>query len=548
MITIDTLRADAISVYGSKTPTPFMQKFADHSAVFDHAYTTAPITLPAHVSFFTGLYPPSHGVRHNGVYRAAESLNLLSETARAAGFETGAFVGAAPVAAIYGLNQGFDRYDDSFEKMKTDLGVFVFPERSAEQVRLAAQNWISSLNSGKPYFLWMHFFDPHHPYISHGYSDLKPYDQEVAYVDHQLAQFFEFLDRRSDNENLVVITSDHGEAFGEHGEYSHSLFVYNTTLHIPLMISAPGIATKRFKELVRIIDIFPTVSELMGWKIRNAIDGTSLIPLMRDGKLASLQSYSETFAPAVDFGWSPLACLQDSTFKYIHAPKPELYKVDSDPFETNNAIEGSVHAKNYRSKIESLLSRGNPEGSAHSPSPEELERLRSLGYVAAVRQKIRWDAADPKDRVEVARRIAELTMKPMSPGEREKVYREVVQLDPANPLLLLRYAEVLLGNKNYPEAEKMFQKTIEVGYPSAAPFNGLAATYFYQERQDEAEKALQKAVDAGLADGETYFNLAEFLYSRGEIAKAFEYYDRSTELGHKLAPLRKADILKTQND
>jgi arylsulfatase A-like enzyme len=545
LITIDTLRADALSLYGSKTPTPFMQQFSENAAVFERAFTTAPITLPAHVSLFTGLNPPAHGVRHNGVYRAAKSLTLLSEKARAAGFETGAFVGAAPVAAIYGLNQGFDKYDDSFQKAQSESGIFYYPERNAEQVRLAAQSWLSTQTSNKPFFLWLHLFDPHHPYETHGYSDLRPYEQEVAYTDHQLGEFFQFLkNRNSANENLIVITSDHGEAFGEHNEISHSLFVYNTTLRIPLMISGPGIKTARHKELVRIIDIYPTIVELMGWQPQTKIDGVSLVGLMQDKKFQTLESYSESFAPAIDFGWSPLACLQNAQFKYIHAPKPELYNLESDPSETKN-LASSSQSEKYKRKVESLLA-SKSEVSEHNPSSEETERLRALGYVAVTPQKISWNAADPKDRVEVARQIAELTMKPMPLIERVQAYKQIVQMDPANPLLLLRYGEVLLQNKNYSEAEAMFQKTIDGEYPSAAPYNGLAAAYFYQGKKEEAENTLQKAVDAGVADGETYFNLAEILYSRGEISAAFTYYDRSTELGHKLAPLRKADILKTQ--
>ena len=403
LITIDTLRADVLSVYGSKTPTPFMQRFSESSAVFEKAFTTAPITLTAHVSLFTGLNPPSHGVRHNGVYRAPQSLNLLSESARLAGFETGAFVGASPVAAIYGLNQGFDHYDDSFQKVQTESGIFSYPERNAEQVRVAAQNWLTTRNSNKPFFLWLHLFDPHHPYETHGYSDLKPYEQEVAYTDHQLAEFFEFLNKRNAVSNdLVVITSDHGEAFGEHGEVSHSLFVYNTTLRIPLMISSPGIRPGRYTELVRIIDIYPTIAELMEWKASSASDGVSLAALIRGEKFQSLESYSESFAPAIDFGWSPVACLQDAQFKYIHAPKPEMYKVESDPSEMQNLVGSSQQTAKYKTKVEALLARSKSENSGHTPSAEEMERLRALGYVASAPQKINWNGADPKDRVGVA--------------------------------------------------------------------------------------------------------------------------------------------------
>ncbi len=523
-----------------------MQQFAENAAVFDDAFTSAPITLPAHTSLFTGMYPPSHGVRHNGVYKAQASLTLLSELAHNAGFATAAFVGATPLSANYGLNQGFDVYDDSFPPAPDQQGTFVYAERNAEQVRLAAQNWLSNLPQSKSFFLWMHFFDPHHPYQTHGYAGLTPYQQEVAYTDHQLGEFFVFLKQSHlDSNNLVVISADHGEAFGEHGEISHSLFIYNTTLRIPLMISGPRIQSRRISDLVRIIDISPTIAEIMGWKFPASIDGVSLTSLLLGGKLKSLDSYSESFASAIDFGWSPLVCIQDQQFKYVQAPKPEFYDLKTDPDENHN-LASSQEVMKYKTKVEALLNRA-AVNSAYKPSAEEMERLRSLGYVAAVPQKVRWDGPDPKDKLQVARRIAELTMQPMTLPERAKAYSEIVRLDSSNPLLLARFGEVLLQMKEYPEAASAFQDAIELGYPSAAPYNGLAAVYYYQERAADAETILQKAVNAGVADGETYFNLAEFLYNRGQKQQAFAYYDRSIMLGYKLAVERKAQLMNSDS-
>ncbi|MCI0613880.1 sulfatase-like hydrolase/transferase, partial [bacterium] len=457
------------------------------------------------------------------------------------GFATAAFVGAAPLAANYGLNQGFDVYDDSFPPAPTQQGMFAYAERNAEQVRLAAQNWLSNLPQSKSFFLWIHFFDPHHPYLTHGYAGLTPYQEEVAYTDHQLSEFFVFLKQNLDSNNLVVITSDHGEAFGEHGEISHSLFIYNTTLRIPLMISGPGVQSRRVSDLVRIIDISPTIAEIMGWKSAASIDGVSLMPLLRGQKLKLLDNYSESFASAIDFGWSPLACIQDQQFKYIQAPKPEFYDLKVDPNEDHNLASSQQSAK-YKMKVEELLKRATVN-SEHKPLAEEMERLRSLGYVGAVPQKIRWDGPDPKDKLQVARRIAELTMQPMTLPQRAKAYAEIVQLDPSNPLLLIRFGEVLLQLKDYANAERAFQSAIQLGYPSAAPFNGLAAVYYYQERAADAEAILQKAVDTGVADGETYFNLAEFLNNRGQKQQAFAYYDRSIILGYELAAQRKAQLM-----
>jgi tetratricopeptide (TPR) repeat protein len=267
-----------------------------------------------------------------------------------------------------------------------------------------------------------------------------------------------------------------------------------------------------------------------------------LMPLLRGEKLKSQDSYSESFANAIDFGWSPLACIQNQQFKYIHAPKPEFYDLKNDPGENHN-LESSPQAAKYKTEVQTLLNRA-AVSEQYKPSPEETEKLRSLGYVAATPQKVRSDGADPKDKIQVARRIAELTMESMTLEQRAKAYAEIVALDPSNPLLQVRYGEVLLQMKNYSGAADAFQNAIHLSYPSAAPYNGLAAAYYYQERHSDAEDILQKAVDTGVADGETYFNLAEFLYNRGQKEQAFTYYDRSITLGYQLAAERKAQLVK----
>jgi arylsulfatase A-like enzyme len=537
LISIDTMRADALY----KTPVPFLSDFSADAAVFDRAFTTAPITLPAHTSLLSGLYPPSHGVRNNGTFRAGDDLTLMPEIAKQNGMSTAAFVGAFPLAKQFGLNQGFDIYDDEFSAANNAEGNFSFAERSAEQVRLSAQKWLESRTSSQPFFLFLHFFDPHHPYLTHGYGNLQPYRQEIAYVDHQLGEFFQFLERKKLHENnLIIITSDHGEAFGEHGEISHTLFVYNTTLHIPLLIQGPGIDAQKRPEVVRIVDILPTVAELMEWKIGDAIDGVSICPLFRSEPLKPLESYAESFAPALDFGWSPLASLQTKDAKYIQAPRPEFYDLQNDPQEQSNKIGPQADA--LKVKLETILRRAPVAKAAHIPDAQEREKLAALGYISGGRTKINWNGPDPKDRIAIARKIAELSMSPISLSQKAHEYERLVQQDPSNPLLLMRYGEILLKLQQFQFAELAFRRVLELGYNSAAPYNGLAASLYYQERIPEAESVLQKAVTDGLADAETYFNLAEFLYHRGARAEAFTYYDRSTQLGHRLARQRKAEL------
>jgi arylsulfatase A-like enzyme len=522
LITIDTLRPDALSIYGNSTKSPFFERIAPQSVIFERAFTVAPLTLPAHTSLLTGLYPPVHGVRNNGTFRVSPNLKLLSEIAQQHGFATGAVIGGFPLSARFGLNQGFETYDDSFSTMP-DSTNFNYAEKNAESVRLSAQSWLDETR-GKSFFLWTHFFDPHHPYLKHGNSSLEPYLQEVLYVDQQLELFFDFL--RSKNllyETLIIIVGDHGEAFGEHQEISHSLFVYNTTLHIPLIISAPGYKSQRRKEVVRIIDVFPTVLQLMNWKDPTAIDGVSLVPLLKNGSMPALEAYSETMAPALDFGWSPLFAIQDGEHKYIQAPQEEFYDLKQDRDESHN-LAGNIDTSSYRNKIQSLLARTPPESSTRSLTAEEREKLESLGYFSSGAHLPKGSQIDPKDRVEIAHRIAELSTSNLQLPEKAKAYADLIQSDPNNPVLLLRYAEILLKLNRLKEAKRIFQKVIDSKYESVAPYNGLASLYFQQKNVTLAELTLQLAVQKNLADGETFYNLAEINLNRRLFKKAFEDY------------------------
>lgn len=542
LITIDTLRPDALSIYGNPTPTPFFEAFAKRAVVFDHAFTSAPITLPAHTSLMTGLYPPSHGVRHNGVFKVGQNLPLLARLAKENGYRTAAFVGAFPLASQFGLNQGFDVYNDHFHHQDRAKGVFEYAERDAEGVRVAAEQWLRDQPADKPMFLWLHFFDPHHPYLDHKFGDMVPYQQEVLYVDQQLEKLFSFFKKEElDANSLIVFTSDHGEAFEEHGEISHSLFVYNTTLRIPLLIAAPGIQASRKSDVVRIVDIVPTIIDFKKWKMPPKLDGISLANLLKGGKAAPQWSYSETLAPAIDFGWSPLFCIQNAKAKYIQAPKPEFYDLKEDPGENKNSIsKGGI--EEYSKQIRSVLSRAENSKTLHSLSPEEREQLRSLGYFATAPGKIDPTAPDPKDRVQIARKIASLSLDPISPERKVKQYEEIVALEPSNPLLNLRYAEILLQLKRYEQAEKIFRRVLQLRYPGAAVYNGLAASLYFRNRVNDAEKILNEAIKAEAADAETYYNMAEFLFQRGDREEAFGYYDQSMKLGYLPAFFRKARL------
>ena len=541
IVSIDTLRADALSIYGNPVRSNFFEEFAARSIVFDHAFTPVPITLPAHTSLLTGLYPPAHGVRNNGTFRASPELHLLSETAQQQGMSTAAFVGAFPLASQFGLNQGFQTYDETFSS-SGDSTSFLYAERSAEQVRVSAQSWLTAIGR-KPFFIWIHFFDPHHPYLTHDRSTNLPYLQEVLYVDQQLDLLFDFM--KSQDllaKTLTVLTADHGEAFGEHGEVSHSIFVYNTTLHIPLLIAAPGFAARKCSDVVRLIDIYSTVVELMKWPTPTKVDGRSLVPLLRGETLLPVESYAESLAPALDFGWSSLFSIQNKKTKYIEAPKKEIYNLERDPKEERNLI-GTLPFEQYRSRLQMMLKESRETVSAPALSPEDREKLESLGYASFGVQKPQKSGIDPKDRTDIARQIANLTINDSTLDDKAKAYENLLRTESTNPLLLLRYAEILLKLKRLKEAGAIFKKVISLGYSSSAPYNGLASVYFHQDEITQARQILEKAVEKKVADGETYYNLAEFYLAQGDQEKALRNYDASIQFNFQPALQRKAALL-----
>ncbi|MBX7187396.1 MAG: sulfatase, partial [Vicinamibacteria bacterium] len=302
LVTIDTLRADRVGAYGdSKARTPTLDRLARDGVVFERAYTPAPITLPAHVSMMTGLLPPAHGVRGNGAFALGPGSPTLAETLKASGRSTAAFVGGFPLSRRFGLGRGFDVYDDVMTKAS---GVnYDFAERRAPDVVAAALAWLNTTPG--PVFLWVHLFDPHAPYEPPPeFRTDDPYRDEIAATDAALATLIAAWDARPAR-GMVIATSDHGEAFGEHGEWSHSLFIYDTTLHVPLLVRGPGFdAGKRSRAVVGLTDIAATVTEATA-VAGASIPGVSLVKAVAPGA-PDRALYAETLAPRLDFGWSDL--------------------------------------------------------------------------------------------------------------------------------------------------------------------------------------------------------------------------------------------------
>jgi choline-sulfatase len=395
-ITVDTLRADRLAMPGLM---PELSALAARGVTFVDAVAHAPLTVPAHASLMTGLLPPQHGVRDNAGFALPASRVTLASALRNAGFRTGAFVGAYVLARHTGLDRGFERYDDEFDRRAARITLTSLERRAAEVTDRAAR-WIRE--GSQPFFAWVHLYDPHAPYaappaFANRFPD-RPYDAEVAASDFAIGELLRALPSATRDDTLVVVTSDHGESLGEHGEREHGIFVYDATLSVPLVIAGPGAAPgRRVAAQVRHVDVAPTVMALVGQPWTQG-GGLNLLALMNgatedDPRL----SYAESAFGQLHFGWSPLRSLRDGEWKYIEAPAPELYDLRQDGSERENLY---ANRKPLAAGMAQHLTRyAKPEGPTEETTDSfTAEALRSLGYVSGGGAP-GSAAADPKSEI-----------------------------------------------------------------------------------------------------------------------------------------------------
>lgn len=406
LVTIDTLRADSVGFAGNPVvKTPFLDRIASEGIVFANAHAQNVVTLPSHTNILTGLYPYQHGVRDNSGFKLATDHPTIATMLHHAGYTTGAFVGAFPLDARFGLNQGFDTYDDNYGKGVSSLD-FVIQERPATAVLDAATRWWKS-NEGKKRFLWIHLYDPHAPYrppepfASQYRSD--PYLGEIAAVDDALGrQLGPVLD--ADRNALLIVTSDHGEGRGDHGELTHGLFAYEATLHVPLIVHQAGLAHRVEPGYVRHIDIVPTILDRVGVEKPAALAGSSLLR-----EIGSRDSYFESLSTSINRGWAPLTGIIHDRQKYIELPIAELYDLPADPGERANLrSERRRAADDARSRLQALHADTHP--APGHVSREESARLRSLGYLGGSghRSSGTSPADDPKNLVAIDNQMHEV--------------------------------------------------------------------------------------------------------------------------------------------
>ncbi|HWF84984.1 MAG TPA: sulfatase-like hydrolase/transferase [Vicinamibacterales bacterium] len=405
LVTIDTLRRDRLGAYGSTAGlTPTLDRLAASGIVYEHAYSHVPMTLPAHTSILTGRVPATHGVHNNTSFRVADNLPTLATTLKGAGYRTGAFVGAFVLDARFGLNRGFDDYDDRYPH-SSGTATFRFDERRGSEVVQAAGDWI--LNQGDqgsgirdqgsgPWFAWVHLFDPHAPYDAppEYRAGRAPYDAEVAYADAMLGRLLDRLRAaHALDRTLIVMTADHGESLGEHGETTHGLFAYDATLAVPLIVAGSSIAAGRIDTPVGHDDIMPTILDLAAVAPPAGMDGRSLVaPPPADRGIVF-----EALDANLTRGWAPLTGIVSDHWKYIDLPIRELYDVQADPRELTNAAERDpAHRDLLARALARMASLPRQTGNPTMLDADAAARLRALGYAggAALPRKEAYTAAD----------------------------------------------------------------------------------------------------------------------------------------------------------
>jgi arylsulfatase A-like enzyme/Flp pilus assembly protein TadD len=405
LVTIDTLRRDRLGAYGNTTGlTPTLDRLASSGVRYTRALSHAPMTLPAHTSILTGLTPRTHGIHVNGSSRLDEGVPTLATVLKQAGYRTGAFVGAFVLDARFGLSRGFDEYDDRYPH-EADAATFKVADRRAAEVVQAAGDWILRPAAGAeavaPWFGWVHLFDPHTPYDppAEYRAQRPPYDGEIAYTDAMLGQLLDRLSAaRALDRTMIVVTADHGESLGDHGETTHGLFAYESTLAVPLIVSGAAIGRGVVDLPVAHADLLPTIVDLVGVAPPPNLDGRSAVDL----PTADRPVYFEALEANLTRGWAPLTGVVSGDWKYIDLPLPELYNLRSDPGEEHNLAERETARRDTLTRALAQLTAARPAAAVPAAvDAEAAARLRSLGYtaVSAAPVKPQYIAADDPKRL-----------------------------------------------------------------------------------------------------------------------------------------------------
>ncbi|MDH7513914.1 MAG: sulfatase-like hydrolase/transferase [Clostridiales bacterium] len=549
LVTLDTTRADRLGCYGyEKAKTPNLDALAASGVQFLNAYCQVPLTTPSHCSILTGTYPLYHQVHNNGSYALPAGLTTLAEVLKEKGFKTAAFVSSFTVDSRFGLAQGFDVYDDRFAEGQAFKALN--SERKAEDVFAVFFRWLRG-SQAQPFFCWVHFFDPHLPYnppppFKEEFAD-DLYDGEIAYMDYCIGKTIGVLrERNLMARTLVILAGDHGEAFGEKAEVGHGVFLYDGTMKVPLIFCAENHlpAGAVVKSRVRLIDIMPTVLDMLNVPVHNEVQGTSLLPHILGKKKEDLSSYIETYFPRENYGWSELVGLLDGDWKYIKAPKEEMYNLKDDPEETKNAVlEKTKIVREKRARLGDIIKNFSSgiQSERRELTTEEKERLRSLGYVSELTEVPRGPLPDPKDMLEELRmnQEAELFELEENYAEAAKIYEKILALRPDTPTSYINLALMNARMEKFEEAIRILESGTARIPGSEVLLARLAHTYMIAGRPKKALDAWQAVlvISPGYFDG--LLASGWILDFMGNKEEARGYYEKAMEVEPENKFLRK---------
>jgi choline-sulfatase len=556
LVTLDTTRADHLGCYGSaEVRTPVLDGLARRGVLFEQAATASPLTLPAHCTILTGMYPTYHGVRVNGNTALNDGQTTLAEVFSAQGYSCGAFISAFVVDGRWGLKQGFELYDDKLDMSRSkhiDLGAI---QRPGNQVMDSALAWLDG-RKDRPFFAWIHLYDPHLPYeppepYKSEYGSGGPaglYAGEIAFMDEQVGRLVAWLETTGlGRSTILVLVGDHGEGLGEHGEGSHGYYIYDYAMHVPLIVVAPldGLAGKRVPAQVRTADVFPTVLDLAGIERDRETQGRSLLARMyRPGRGREFPAYGESMAPNIQFGWSPFHVLRTSRYKYIDSPKAELFDIAADPGETTNLLAGDPDiARDMKADLDVLVEttgRGAPAPQAANLDRDTMERLTALGYVGApvAARKAAGAAgplADPKDKFMVFQKVT-------AAGELVTAdrYSEAVPLlesalaeEPGIPqaLLVLATCYSELGRRD--EAKSMLDAVLREDPENVQALISLANILLDEHKDDDVIALCKQALSVDERNTQALQIIGEIYMGRLDFAQALPYIEQAADVQSK---------------
>lgn len=567
LLTLDTTRADYLGAYGKKpSPTPHLDALASRGTIYQTAIAASPLTLPSHASLLTGLAPPEHGLRDNGLAALPAGIPTLATAFQARDWATAAFVSSRVLDRRFGLDRGFEVYDDH---MPAEIvGEYGYAERDAKAVTEAALGWLERQDGESSFFLWVHYYDPHSPYRPPGVSggdETTRYAGEIAFVDQQIGRLLAALPAR-DGGTIVAAVADHGEALGSHGERTHGLFLYRPVVEVPLILAGPGVPRGvTVRGTVPSRHLAPTLLRLGGGELET-LPGPALPGLFQDTDNSSGFAYSETWLPATAYGWSAIRAMTGKRYKLIVAPRPELYDLAEDPGETRNLVrERPREARRLKAQLESFEASLEPAAAETLAADAELQAsLRSLGYLSGASGS-RSGTLDPKDGLallesfeaakialsrgetaEAIRRLRELVRKNPGnvpfltnlgtallaggePREGVEVLRRAAEQNPRLDFLHLRLAEALDRIGEPAEAKREYELALELNPRLAGAWLGLAEMAHRSGQPEEELRVLRQGVEAETDSAALHLRLGQLLETQ-EPAAAAPHFEAATDL------------------